>query len=205
MEAIIDKAVADGITIDAILAENDSTALGVVGCPAGQELRLPVPLSGQDGDPANLQNVAAGHGSTWTSGRTATSWARSPARPRSQLCAGTAMADLTIPDGLIDAVRRPGGRPARPQDFVTPGGNTVKSFILQPTPVTAENLQLVIDGGWITKDDLCERVDRPGHGAGRLQVALTATARGSMRPALSGPRERRALAHPDQEDRRDAR
>ena len=33
MEAIIDKAVADGNTIDAILAENDSTALGVVGGP----------------------------------------------------------------------------------------------------------------------------------------------------------------------------
>ena len=32
MEAIIDKAVADGNKIDAILAENDSTALGVVGC-----------------------------------------------------------------------------------------------------------------------------------------------------------------------------
>ena len=31
MEAIIDKAVADGNKIDAILAENDSTALGVVG------------------------------------------------------------------------------------------------------------------------------------------------------------------------------
>ena len=29
MEAIIDKAVADGNKIDAILAENDSTALGV--------------------------------------------------------------------------------------------------------------------------------------------------------------------------------
>ena len=29
MEAIIDKAVADGTTIDAVLAENDSTALGV--------------------------------------------------------------------------------------------------------------------------------------------------------------------------------
>ena len=29
MEAIIDKAVADGNKIDAVLAENDSTALGV--------------------------------------------------------------------------------------------------------------------------------------------------------------------------------
>ena len=43
MEAIIDKAVADGTKIDAILAENDSTALGVVGALDGQELRLPAP------------------------------------------------------------------------------------------------------------------------------------------------------------------
>ena len=43
MEAIIDKAVADGTKIDAILAENDSTALGVVGCAHRQELRLPAP------------------------------------------------------------------------------------------------------------------------------------------------------------------
>ena len=43
MEAIIDKAVADGTKIDAILAENDSTALGVVGALTGQELRLPAP------------------------------------------------------------------------------------------------------------------------------------------------------------------
>ena len=43
MEAIIDKAVADGNKIDAILAENDSTALGVVGALTQQELRVPAP------------------------------------------------------------------------------------------------------------------------------------------------------------------
>ena len=45
------------------------------------------------------------------------------------------------------------------QPFETPGGNTVSSFILQPTPLTAENLQLAIDGGQITKDELCAGVD----------------------------------------------
>ena len=33
------------------------------------------------------------------------------------------------------------------------------SFILQPTPLTAENLQLAIDGGQITKEELCAGVD----------------------------------------------
>ena len=46
-------------TIDAVLAENDSTALGVVAALQAKGLD-PVPLSGQDGDQANLQNVAAG-------------------------------------------------------------------------------------------------------------------------------------------------
>ena len=43
--------------------------------------------------------------------------------------------------------------------FTTPGGNTVSSFILQPTPITADNLQVVIDGGQITKAELCKGVD----------------------------------------------
>ena len=59
MEAIIDKAVADGNKIDAILAENDSTALGVVGALTAKSYGYP-PLSGQDGDAANLNNVAPG-------------------------------------------------------------------------------------------------------------------------------------------------
>ena len=45
MEAIIDKAVADGNKIDAILAENDSTAIGVVGALTAKSYGYP-PLSG---------------------------------------------------------------------------------------------------------------------------------------------------------------
>ena len=41
MEAIIDEAVADGTKIDAILAENDSTALGVVGALTGKNYGYP--------------------------------------------------------------------------------------------------------------------------------------------------------------------
>jgi D-xylose transport system substrate-binding protein len=43
--------------------------------------------------------------------------------------------------------------------FKTPGGNTVSSFTLQPTPITQDNLQVVIDGGQITKAELCKGVD----------------------------------------------
>jgi D-xylose transport system substrate-binding protein len=68
------------------------------------------------------------------------------------------MATLTLQDGLVSADVAPvAGLTAQP--FETPGGSTVNSFILQPTPLTAENLQLAIDGGQITKEALCAGVD----------------------------------------------
>ena len=42
--------------------------------------------------------------------------------------------------------------------FTTPGGNTVTSILLQPQPITRENLNLVLDAGWITKETLCQGV-----------------------------------------------
>jgi D-xylose transport system substrate-binding protein len=53
-----------------------------------------------------------------------------------------------------------------PIDFDTPGGNTVKSLILQPTPITAENLSDVIDAGWwATKENICKDVTASDPGA----------------------------------------
>ena len=168
MEAIIDKAVADGTKIDAILAENDSTALGVVGALTAKNYGFP-PLSGQDGDPANLNNVALGkqYVDVW---KNANELGKAAGAAALELCKGTAMADLKLPDGLIDSAVAPtAGLSA--QAFTTPDGTVVKSFILQPTPLTAENLQLAIDGGQITKEDLCKGVDA-ANGAGRLQVTV---------------------------------
>ena len=156
MEAIIDKAVADGKKIDAILAENDSTALGVVGALTGKSYGYP-PLSGQDGDPANLNNVALGrqYVDVW---KNANELGKTAGAAALALCAGGDMASLKLQDGLIDPKVAPvAGLTAQP--FTTPGGNTVSSFILQPTPLTADNLQLAVDGGQITKDDLCKGVD----------------------------------------------
>jgi D-xylose transport system substrate-binding protein len=60
MEAIIDQANAAGQKIDAVLAENDSTALGVAAALTGKSYDPYPAVSGQDGDPANLNNVALG-------------------------------------------------------------------------------------------------------------------------------------------------
>jgi len=156
MEAIIDKAVADGTPIDAILAENDSTALGVVGALTAKSYGFP-PLSGQDGDPANLNNVALGKQYVDVF-KNANELGKTAGAAALELCKGTAMAGLTLPDGLID----PGVAPTAglsAQAFTTPDGTSVQSFILQPTPLTAENLQVAIDAGQISKEDLCKGVE----------------------------------------------
>jgi len=153
MEAIIDKA--DNTPIDAILAENDSTALGVVGALTSKSYGFP-PLSGQDGDPANLNNVALGKQYVDVF-KQANELGKAAGAAALALCNGTAMADVALPDGLIDASVAPvAGLSA--QDFTTPNGTTVKSLILQPTPLTADNLQVAIDAGQISKADLCKDV-----------------------------------------------
>jgi D-xylose transport system substrate-binding protein len=156
MEAIIDKANADNNKIDAILAENDSTALGVVGALTAKSYGYP-PLSGQDGDPANLNNVALGkqYVDVW---KNANELGKAAGAAAMALCNGGKMDSLKLQDGLVDPKVAPtAGLTAQP--FKTPGGNSVSSFILQPTPITADNLQLVIDGGQISKADLCKGVD----------------------------------------------
>jgi D-xylose transport system substrate-binding protein len=159
MEAIIDAANADGETIDAILAENDSTALGVVAALEAKNYGFP-PLSGQDGDPANLNNVALGkqYVDVW---KNANELGKAAGQAALALCEGTSMEEITI--DIDSSVAPLDGN--SPTDFDTPGGNTVKSLILQPTPITAENLGDVINAGWwATKDDICKDVgaDDPG-------------------------------------------
>jgi len=153
MEAIIDAANASNTKIDAVLAENDSTALGVVAALKSKGYAN-IPVSGQDGDTANLQNVAAGlqYVDVW---KNANELGKAAGAAALQLCKGTKMADLALPDGLV----LPANAPAagnKVQDFTTPGGNTVKSFILQVQPVTQDNLQLILDAKWLTKDVLCK-------------------------------------------------
>ena len=156
MEAIIDKANADGKKIDAILAENDSTALGVVGALTAKSYGFP-PLSGQDGDPANLNNVALGkqYVDVW---KNANELGKAAGAAALQLCNGSKVADVKLPAGSVDpAVAPVAGLSAQP--FTTPGGTSVSSFILQPTPLLAADLQKAVDGGQITKDALCKGVD----------------------------------------------
>src|SRR5204863_5439981 len=143
MEAIIDAANSSSKHIDAILAENDSTALGVVGALTSKSYGYP-PLSGQDGDPANLKNVAQGKQYVDVF-KNANELGKAAGAAALALCAnGGKFEGLKLADGLIDPKVAPvKGLTAQP--FTTPGNNTVQSFILQPTPLTADNLQVAVD------------------------------------------------------------
>ncbi len=116
------------------------------------------PVSGQDGDPANLNNVAKGlqYVDVW---KNANELGKATGAAALALCANP---DMT----------RRCRRDRRSQSAVaTPGGNTVNSFILKPTPLTAENLQLASTEG----------------GSPRKTCALAWMPRQRPRPASDGP------------------
>jgi len=162
MEAIIDAANAAGQKIDAVLAENDSTALGVANALKNKSYGN-VPISGQDGDTANLQNVAAGiqYVDVW---KNSNELGKAAGAAALQLCAGKKIADVELPAGLVLEANAPEAG-NKVQDFKTPGGNTVKSLILKVQPITQENLQLIVDSQWLTKDVLCKNATDPATAA----------------------------------------
>jgi D-xylose transport system substrate-binding protein len=42
--------------------------------------------------------------------------------------------------------------------FTTPGGNETNSVFLTPIPITKDNLNVVLDAGWIDAATLCKDV-----------------------------------------------
>jgi D-xylose transport system substrate-binding protein len=160
MEAIIDQANASNKKIDAVLAENDSTALGVAAALQGKNYGFP-PLSGQDGDPANLNNVALGkqYVDIW---KNSNELGKAAGQAALQLCAGKKISEVSV--NVDPSVAPAAGN--SPTDFKTPGGNTVKSIILKPTPITADKLGQIFAAGWYaTKADICKGVQPSDPGA----------------------------------------
>ena len=127
--------------VDAVVASNDGMAGGVVAALAAQGLDGVVPVSGQDGDGAALNRVALGTQtvSVWKDARQLGSAAGEVAI---LLAGGTAMGDI---EGAII--------------FTTPEGNEMNTILLAPIPITQENLNIVIDAGWISKEDACAGVE----------------------------------------------
>ena len=127
--------------VDAVLAENDGMAGGVVAALDAQGLAGKVPVSGQDGDQPALNRVALGTQTVdvWKDSRLL---GKAAGEAAIQLCA----------DGDVSKVA--GAAP-----FTTPGGNSLSSIFLDPNPITQDNLKPVLDAGWIDKATLCKGVD----------------------------------------------
>ena len=149
MEAALAQANND---IDAVLSQNDGMATGVI--QALGAVGLNIPVGGQDGDKAALNRVALGTQtvSVWKNANDLGTVAGSAAI---QLCGGAAGDAVTVPDGL-SAAAKPTESKAVP--FTTPGGNTVNSITLNPTPITKDNVSEVVDAGWVTKEEVCAGV-----------------------------------------------
>ncbi|MBA3447501.1 MAG: D-xylose ABC transporter substrate-binding protein [Pseudaminobacter sp.] len=127
--------------VDAVVAANDGTAGGVVAALTAQGLAGAIPVSGQDADHAALNRIALGTQtvSVWKDSR---ELGKAAAEIASQLADGTAM------DAIPNAVKFSGG----------PGGVEMNSVFLAPVPITKENLNVVIDAGWVGKDVVCQGV-----------------------------------------------
>jgi len=126
--------------VDAVLAQNDNLAIGVRDALAAHRLDGTAVMSGQDGDEAGLNAVARGDQTVdvWKDARVL---GRAAGEAAVGLCGGGTIAGA------------PGVAP-----FTTPSGGTVSSVLLAPLAVTKDNLDEVLDAGWITTEVLCEGV-----------------------------------------------
>ena len=127
--------------IDAVVAENDGMAGGVVAALAAQGLAGSVPVSGQDGDHAALNRVALGT-------QTVSVWKDARALGKGAATIALALAKGTAMDKVEGATMFSGGPKKVPMN----------SVFLTPVPITVDNLNVVIDAGWITKDEVCKGV-----------------------------------------------
>ena len=143
--------------IQAVISENDSMATGVVAALDAVGLAGTVPVTGQDGDAPALNRVALGTQlvSVW---KDAFGLGKTAGEVAVQLASGVALADIKAPADLDDHVFPEAGVDA--QEFVD-GDTTVWSIILKPTPITLENIGLVIELGWEPQDVVCAGVPGP--------------------------------------------
>jgi D-xylose transport system substrate-binding protein len=123
--------------VDAVLSENDGMAGGVIAALQAQGMNVPV--GGQDGDHAALNRVARGTQvvSVWKDSR---QLGKAAGNIAAMLADGKDMAEIP------DAEKWSGGAK----------GVEMNAIFLEPTPITKDNISVVIDAGHIAKDKVCE-------------------------------------------------
>src|SRR5271163_3205488 len=136
MEQILTKT---GNKVDAVVASNDGTAGGAIAALAAQGLAGAVPVSGQDGDHAALNRIARGT-------QTVSAWKDSRALGKTAVEVAVFLADGKKMSDVPGVMTFSGG----------PKHIPMNALLLKPVPITKDNLDIVIDAGWIKKNEVCQ-------------------------------------------------
>jgi len=128
--------------VDAVVASNDGTAGGVVAALTAQGMEG-IPVSGQDGDHAALNRVARGWQSVsvWKDAR---ALGKAAGEVAVQLAKGMKGSEVK------GAIKWSGGAK----------GVEMDAMLLAPVPITHDNLNVVIDAGWVSKAVVCQGVTK---------------------------------------------
>ncbi|MBJ6125161.1 D-xylose ABC transporter substrate-binding protein [Microvirga splendida] len=127
--------------VDAVIAANDGTAGGAIAALAAQGMAGSVPVSGQDADKAALNRVAQGT-QTVTVFKDARELGRNAAEVALQLADGKKLSEIK-------------GATTWNQG---PKKQNMTALFLRPVAITKDNLNVVIDAGWASKDVVCQGV-----------------------------------------------
>jgi D-xylose transport system substrate-binding protein len=129
-----------GNKVDAVAAENDGMASGVVAALTAQGM-AGIPVGGQDGDLAAINRVALGT-------QTVSVWKNAKDLGKVAGEAANALADGADVASIPGVAKFSGGKK----------GVEMNSILLAPTPITKANINVAIDAGHITKEQACAGV-----------------------------------------------
>nr|MBQ8245287.1 sugar-binding protein [Oscillospiraceae bacterium] len=134
-ENILASYYSDGTQLDAVLASNDSTALGVANALASSYTGSYPVLTGQDCDIASVKNMLAGTQSMSVFKDTRT------------------LAAKTVE--MVDALMKGVEPPINDTETYDNGTGIIPSFLCEPVAATVDDIQsLLIDSGYYTEADL---------------------------------------------------
>lgn len=134
-ENILSSYYADGTNLDAVLASNDSTALGVVNALAANYTGEYPIITGQDCDAANVPHIVDG------------TQAMSVFKDTRTLAAQVVE--------MVDAIMSDSEVPVNDTESYDNGTGVIPTYLCDPVAVTADNYQeLLIDSGYYTEDQI---------------------------------------------------
>lgn len=134
-ENILSSYYADGTNLDAVLASNDSTALGVENALAANYTGEYPIITGQDCDIANMPNIINGKQAMSVFKDTRT------------------LASKVVE--MVDAIMQGGEAPVNDTETYDNGTGVIPSFLCEPVAVTADNYkEMLVDSGYYTEDQL---------------------------------------------------